>query len=58
MRASAGLAQQRYNLGLGSIVEVSDAQLNKTQAEIKQASAKYEYLTRLATLAFETGTLQ
>jgi outer membrane protein TolC len=36
------LAQQRYDIGLGPIVEVSQAQLNKTRAEIEQASAKYE----------------
>src|SRR5262249_33476801 len=32
------LAQARYNLGLSSIVELSQAQLSKTSAEIGQAS--------------------
>ena len=33
------LAEARYNLGLSSIVELTQAQLNKTRAEIEQASA-------------------
>jgi outer membrane protein len=52
------LAQARYNLGLGSIVELSQAQLDKTQAEIEQASAKYEYLTERAALAYQIGSLK
>jgi len=42
------LAQARYDLGLCSIVELSQAQLNQAQAGIAQASAKYEYAARLA----------
>ncbi|HYK90234.1 MAG TPA: TolC family protein [Acidobacteriota bacterium] len=52
------LAQARYKLGLGSIVELSQAQLNKTQAEIEQASAKYEYQTQRAVFAYEIGALR
>jgi outer membrane protein len=52
------LAQSRYNLGLGSIVEVTQAQLNKTQAEIEQASARYEYQNQRAVLSYQMGTLQ
>ena len=33
------LAQSRYNLGLGSIVELSQAQLQLTQAQISNAQA-------------------
>ncbi len=51
------LAQARYSLGLGSIVELSQAQLNKTQAEIEQSSAKFEYQTRRSELAYQLGTL-
>jgi outer membrane protein len=40
------LADSRYRLGLSSIVELSQAQLNKTQAELEQASAKYDYQVR------------
>jgi len=52
------LAQARYGLGLSSIVELTQAQLSKTQAEIEQASARYDYQTRTAALKFETGTLK
>ncbi len=51
------LAQARYNLGLGSIVELSQAQLNKTQAEIEQASARYDYQTQRVVFAYQIGAL-
>ncbi len=54
---SLELAQARYDLGLGSIVELSQAQLNKTQAAIEQARSKYEYQTRRAVLSYEMGEL-
>ncbi len=37
------LAQARYNLGLGSIVELSRAQLQKTEADITEIDARYQY---------------
>ncbi len=49
------LAQQRYKLGLSSIIELSQAQLNMTQAAITQASAKYDYETAISTLSYEIG---
>jgi outer membrane protein len=52
------LASQRYNLGLSSIVELSQAQLNQTQAQIAQATARYEYQSRSAALRYQTGSLQ
>jgi outer membrane protein len=52
------LAQARYNLGLSSIVELTQAQLNKTQAEIEQASVRYDYQIRTAILRFQTGELK
>ncbi len=52
------LAQTRYDAGLGSIVELSQAQLNQTSAEIQNATARYEYLSRRAALAYATGDLQ
>ena len=52
------LAQARYNLGLSSIVELTQAQLNKTQAEIEQATVRYDYQTKAATLRFQTGALK
>jgi outer membrane protein len=52
------LAQQRYNLGLSSIVELTQAQLNQTSAQIEQATARYEYQARDAALRFQTGALK
>lgn len=52
------LAQARYNNGLGSIVELNEAQLSQTSAEISAASAKYEYLGRLATLDYMIGAIR
>ena len=52
------LAQARYDLGLGSIVELSQAQLNKTSAEIVSTSAKYEYQIQRAVLDYQTGALR
>jgi len=52
------LAQQRYNLGLSSVVEITQAQLNQTEAQIEQAAARYEYQVRSAALRYETGQLK
>jgi outer membrane protein len=52
------LAQQRYNLGLSSIVELTQAQLNQTSAQIEQAAARYEYQASNATLRFQIGALK
>jgi outer membrane protein len=49
------LAQQRYRLGLSSIIELSQAQLNMTQAEITQASARYDYETAISALNYQIG---
>jgi len=48
------LAQSRYKLGLSSIVELSQAQLQQTQAEITNAQAGYEYRLSLAVLTYQT----
>jgi outer membrane protein len=52
------LAEARYNLGLSSIVELTQAQLNKTQADIQQATARFEYQSSTAALRFQTGALK
>ena len=52
------LAQGRYNLGLASIVELTQAQLNQTQAEIENLSAKYDYQTQYALLQYTVGNLR
>jgi outer membrane protein len=48
------LAQSRYKLGLGSIVELSQAQLQQTQAQISNVTAGYDYRLALAILQYET----
>jgi outer membrane protein len=52
------LAQARYKLGLSSIIELSQSQLNETEAEIAQASAKYDYQAELSALNYQIGALQ
>jgi outer membrane protein len=52
---SLGLAETRYKLGLSSIVELSQAQLQQTEAEISNTNAQYQYRLTLATLNFQTG---
>lgn len=49
------LAQTRYQLGLSSIVELSQAQLQQTQAQIDAANARFEYEADVATLRFQAG---
>jgi outer membrane protein len=49
---SLDLAQSRYNLGLGSIVEFSQAELQKTEADIADTDAKYQYRLTQIVLAF------
>lgn len=49
------LAQTRYKIGLSSIVELSQAQLAKTQAQIASANARYAYQGSLAAIRFQTG---
>ncbi len=51
------LAQERYKLGLSSIIELSQAQLNETQAEIEQAGAKYDYEAQLSALNYQVGRM-
>lgn len=49
------LSQTRYNLGLSSIVELSQAQLQQTQAEIEFAAAKYQYRIAESVLRFQVA---
>jgi outer membrane protein len=46
------LAQARYNLGLGSIVEFSQADLQKTEADIADTDARYQYRLTQIVLAY------
>jgi len=52
------LAQSRYQLGLSSIVEFTQAQLNLTQAQIEQVNAAYDYNTQLSVLNYSIGNLR
>jgi len=49
------LAQARYNLGLGSIVEFSQAELQKTEADIADTDAKYQYRLSQILVAYATA---
>ncbi len=50
------LAQVRYDLGLSSIVELTQAQLSLVSAEIQVASAQYDLALQHAILDFHIGT--
>ena len=52
------LAQTRFDLGLGSIVELSLAQLNLTSAQIANTNATYDYQAQRVILDFQTGVLR
>jgi outer membrane protein len=54
-RQALDLAQSRYQLGLSAIVELSQAQLNVTQAELAQAGARFDYAAHLAVLNYRIG---
>jgi outer membrane protein len=52
------LAQGRYNLGLASIVELTQAQLGQTQAQVENVNAKYQYQEAYAALQYVLGSLR
>jgi outer membrane protein len=49
------LAQARYDAGLGSIVELNQAELSQTSALIQAASARFDYLSARAALNYALG---
>lgn len=49
------LAQTRYDLGLSSIVELSQAQLQQTQAAIGNADARSQYNFAVSAINFQSG---
>jgi outer membrane protein len=49
------LAQARYKLGLSSIVEFSQAELQKTDADLQDTDAKYQYKLTQIMLAYQMG---
>jgi outer membrane protein len=52
---SLNLAQTRYQLGLSSMVELSQAQYQQTDAAISNTNAKYQYKLALAALNYQIG---
>ena len=57
-KKSLELAQARYDAGSLSIVELSQAQLGLTSAQITNTNARYEYLIRRSLLDYQTGSLR
>ena len=51
------LAHARYQNGISSIVELSQAQLNLTSAQIANTNARYDLLIQQANLDYQTGVL-
>jgi outer membrane protein len=49
------LSQARYRLGLGTIVELSQAELQKTEADIEDTDAHYQYVVTQIFLAYQMG---
>jgi outer membrane protein len=52
---SLDLANARYKIGLSGIVDLTQAQLNQTQAEIAHTNARYSYQSALAVVRYELG---
>jgi outer membrane protein len=49
------LAKQRYKLGLGTVVEVTQSEVALTAAQTRLADAQYDYKIAEVTLAYATG---
>jgi outer membrane protein len=49
------LAKQRYKLGLGTIVEVTQSEVALTAAETRLAEAQYDYKIAEVTLAYASA---
>ncbi|MGA3242504.1 MAG: TolC family protein [Bryobacteraceae bacterium] len=52
------LAHGRFDLQLSSIVELTDSELNQTEAEIESLSAQYDYQSAYAALQYAIGLLR
>jgi len=52
------LATGRYQLGLSSIIELSQAQLNLTEAQVAQVGAQYDYESQTANLNYQLGRVK
>ena len=52
------LAQARFKNGLSSIIELSQAELNQTSAQIAETTARYDYAIQHSALEFQLGRLR
>ncbi|MGA2751435.1 MAG: TolC family protein [Verrucomicrobiota bacterium] len=52
------LAQARFKIGSSSIIELSQAELNETSAQIAEAAARYDYQIQNSALDFQLGRLR
>jgi len=52
------MAQARYDAGLGSIVELNQAELSQTSALMSAATARFDYLSARAELNYTLGITQ
>ena len=52
------LAEARYKIGSSSIVELSEAQLSLTSAQITATNARYNLFIQEANLDYQTGALR
>ena len=57
-KLALALAHGRYNVGLSSIVELSQAQLSEAEAEIQDVNAKYDYQVQNAVMQYQIGALR
>lgn len=51
------LSQQRYKLGLGTVVEVTQAEVAVAAAKTRLAESQYDYVISQATLAYAAGLI-
>ena len=49
------LTKQRYKLGLGTVVEVTQLEIAVTAAQTRLAEAQYDYKIAEVTLAYSAG---
>lgn len=52
------LAQARFKSGISSIIELSQAELNQTSAQIAEANARYDFQIQHAAMEFQLGQLR
>ncbi len=52
------LAQARFNGGLSSIIELSQAELNQTSAQIAETTSRYDYQIQHSALDFQLGRIR